>query len=154
MGQQLVRQPLELRQLFRPGALLDALRQRAARLQGRSGSGGGGGGGGGGTALDELRLATAFDPRRLPAGAAAAALSGLMLQGARLDGERMAAVAQVRAGVGRLWGAILRFCHDSGSKCCLALLAAAPFCTPGGRSPGTPHSMKSYHRPSCILAAT
>lgn len=74
--------PLDLHQLFRPAALLNALRQQAARTSG--------------AALDALRLAATCDVRRLPTGVLAVPLAGVMLQGAAFDGERLSALMQVR----------------------------------------------------------
>jgi hypothetical protein len=77
------KQPLDLSQLFRPGALLNALRQAAARLSG--------------VPLDGLRLATSCDPRKLPGGSAALVvqLGGLMLQGASFNGTQLQPVEAV-----------------------------------------------------------
>ena len=79
------KQPLDLSQLFRPGALLNALRQAAARQSG--------------VPLDGLRLATSCDPRRLGGGGAMVVqLGGLMLQGASFNGTQLRPVEVVSRG--------------------------------------------------------
>ncbi len=71
--------PLDLSHLFRPRALLNALRQQAAR-QLR-------------VPMDGLRLATAWEGRRLGGAAAQLQVGGLQIQGAAFDGARLAPVA-------------------------------------------------------------
>lgn len=113
-GGALLQQPLALHELFRPAAFLNALRQRSARMlaaasrgaaitttTSSSGGSNSNSGGGGGCALDELWLASSFDPSRLPPGAGAAALRGLLLQGARLEGGRLVPVSQVGGWFGK-----------------------------------------------------
>jgi hypothetical protein len=74
--------PLHLGELFRPGALLQALRQAAARSSG--------------LALDGLRLVTTCDPRRLPPQCPLqVAVTGLVIQGASFDGTRLTPLQQV-----------------------------------------------------------
>ncbi len=73
--------PLDLSQLFRPRALVNALRQQTARQLGVS--------------MDQLKLVTAWDARRLASSSPAVHMqvSGLLIQGAAFDGTRLAPVA-------------------------------------------------------------
>jgi dynein heavy chain 2 len=70
--------PLDLSQLLPPRALLNALRQQAARQLGAS--------------MDQLRLAVAWEGRRLGSAAAQMQVGGLLIQGAAFDGARLAPV--------------------------------------------------------------
>ena len=103
--------PLQLSQLFRPAALLGALRQAAARASGAAVAGRGAGGSLP-AALDALRLVSAIDPALLPPAALAPApVAGLLLQGAAFDGRRLAPVESAAAPLSRplpaLWVAWL-----------------------------------------------
>jgi hypothetical protein len=75
--------PLDLGQLFRPGAFLSALGQQAARNAGVS--------------LGVLRLASCWQGGRLPARCPLAVhVGGMLLQGALFDGHSLSPAWQVR----------------------------------------------------------
>jgi dynein heavy chain 2 len=72
--QALLREAVDLSELFHPETFLNALRQRSARALG--------------IAIDELKLVSSFERAKLP-GETTVELEGLCLQGCEFDGRRL-----------------------------------------------------------------
>lgn len=124
------RQPLQLAALFRPAALLDALRQQAARAAGLP--------------LAALRLISCWPGGRLPPACPLALhAAGLQLQGALFDGRALAPAWQVRAAGSYAWCTQRNAClamHITAPHACCPLpcagLAAEQCCARGAAGLG------------------